>query len=324
MTLNEASEALQTAQSVLVVTHVRPDGDAIGSLLGIANMVRALGKQVTAAVDGGVPDFLQFLPFAETVQSSLSSGSWDLVISTDAADEGRTGEVGKYGFANAKTTLNIDHHPTNPMFGTWQLVNVTATSACEVVFDWLAHMGVAYDDAVALPLLTGLVTDTNGFRTSSVTPHTLEVAHQLMLRGASLTAVTAKALDFTTAQDFALWQRVLPNAQLENGVATLVISLEDSRSVGIQDPTDAGLVSFLVNIDDVMVSAIFKEHGEDEVRLSLRAKRGYNVAEIAVSVGGGGHIQAAGATFKGTLAEAQAHIIPLLHEAVAKGKLEIV
>ncbi len=324
MNLTEASAALQSAHTVLIVTHVRPDGDAIGSMLGLANAVRALGKQVTAAVDGGVPSFFRFLPLAESVQSELHEGAWDVMISTDAADEARTGSVGAYGFANSKVVINLDHHPTNPMFGTWQLVDAAATSAAEVVFTWLEHMGLAYDETVAMPLLTGLVTDTNGFRTSSVTARTLEIAHTLMRRGAVLTAITAKVLDAKTPADFALWQRVLPKARLEDGVATLAITLEDTRSVGLNEPDDAGLVTFLLDVEGIMVSAVFKEHAPDEVRVSMRAKRGYNVSDIAVSVGGGGHVQAAGATFRGTLAQAQAQLVPLLHEAVARGDREIV
>src|SRR5688572_23568144 len=117
-----ATRAVEEAGSIVLITHVNPDGDAIGSIVGLANALRARGKIVDAVVDGGVPEYLRFLPGAETVTSVLSQGEWDLMISLDASDEARTGLAGEYGRAHSRKVLNIDHHATTTMFGDLQIV----------------------------------------------------------------------------------------------------------------------------------------------------------------------------------------------------------
>src|SRR5690606_29021244 len=112
---NEATQAVDAANTILVVTHLKPDGDAIGSLLGLTNMLRERGKTVTAVVDDGVPDFLRYVPGADTVLPELTTGEWDVMISTDASDEERTGRAGIYGRAHSRIVINLDHHPTNTM-----------------------------------------------------------------------------------------------------------------------------------------------------------------------------------------------------------------
>ena len=178
-----ASAALKAAQSILIVTHIRPDGDAIGSLLGLGNALRADGRDVQCAVDGGVPDFLQFLPGAQEVRSGLLEVNADLLITVDINHEDRGGCTGAAGFAHCDKVINLDHHISNPGFGDIQLVMPAAASATEVVFYWLQELSLPLTLDVAQPLLTGLVTDTLGFRTSNVTPQTLRVALELDGRG---------------------------------------------------------------------------------------------------------------------------------------------
>jgi phosphoesterase RecJ-like protein len=320
----DAFDLLTAAQTVLIVTHPKPDGDAIGSLLGLGNQIRKMGKQVTCAVDEGVPPYLKFLPFSETVVSTLDKGEWDLLITTDIADATRGGKVGDYGIQHSKRHLNIDHHPTNPLFGDVAMVFPNAVSATEVVYDWWEATGQSCEQEVAVPLLTGIITDTQGFRTSNTTPRTLELAMRLMQKGASLTEISARTLESKNAQEFQLWKMMLPSAELEGKVAYGMVTLAQAAKVGMNDTTDAGLVQFLVNIEEAMVAVMFKERPNGQVTLSMRAKRGYNVAEVATQFGGGGHIQAAGATIDGTIDEIKAKVMPLLHEAVRKGKLDIV
>lgn len=325
MSWTDVYEALMAAQRIVVVSHPNPDGDAVGSVLGLANRLRLLGKEVTCAIDEGVPAFLQFIPGWETVQPTLESGTWDLVAYVDAGDLDRAGAVGDYARANAGCLINIDHHPTNTRFGDVSLVVPEAASAAEIICELWERVGLAdYDHTVAIPLLTGIVTDTIGFRTSSTTPRTLELAMKLMQRGASLTEITARALDVMDLDELALWQRVLPRVTIDDQIAYASVNMADAESVGMDKATDAGLAQFLVRVNQIMIACIFKEYAESEIRLSIRSKRGFDVASVAKSLGGGGHLQASGATLHTTLAEAQAQVIPLLHEAVRKGKLEIV
>lgn len=320
----QATAAVDSAQTILIVTHVNPDGDAIGSLLGLANGLRERGKSPMLAVDGGVPGFLKYLPGSETVLSELSEGEWDLVISVDSSDAERSGKVGIYGQAHSKTIINLDHHPTNTRFGHIHVIIPDAVSATEIVYRWLVEMNQPVTRPVALPLLTGLVTDTNGFRTSNVKSTTLEVAQRLMEAGASLTEVTARTLGSTPYQTIQLWKQVLPSVELDGGVIHASIRRADFPNVEAGDNSSGGLVTFLLTANEAMVSAIFKELADGRIELSFRCKPGFDVATLAFSLGGGGHKQASGATIAGPLEQAKLRVLPLLRQVVATGNLTIV
>lgn len=315
-----ATAAVQAAQKILIVTHISPDGDAIGSLLGLTNALRQMGRRITCAVDGGVPGFLEFLPGASTVNGELKSGEWDLMISVDASDEERTGQAGLYGRAHSKQVINLDHHATNTMFGSIYLVIPTAVSATEVIFHWLNHMGQKITIEVAVPLLVGLVTDTLGFRTNNVTADTLGIATKLMAAGASLSEITARTLDSKPYRMIELWKSALPSTILHGEVIEAVITQADLRSAGLDDVTDGGLVNLLVSANETRVAVVFKELPDGRFEISLRSKTGYDVSQVAFSVGGGGHKQASGATIDGPLDAARARILPLLKAVVAAGQ----
>lgn len=319
-----ANAAIQAAQRILIVTHLSPDGDAIGSALGLGNALSHMGKDVTIAADDGVPEYLQWLPHASQIIRKLSIGSWDVMISTDASDEERTGEVGAYGRANSAKVINLDHHVTNTYFGDIHLVVTEAVSATEIVFDWWQHLGIKWTRDVAVPLLTGLVTDTIGFRTSNVKAQTLGVAQVLMECGASLTEITARVLDSRSYQDLSLWKRVLPSVELHGQVIEATIRYADLQSLNLEDATTAGLVSFLNQTQEAMVSVVFLEESPESIKLSLRAKTGYDVSQVALALGGGGHKQASGATVAGDIDTVREKVLPLLQAVAAKGTLSIV
>jgi phosphoesterase RecJ-like protein len=320
----EATALIQSAQKILIVTHVSPDGDAFGSMLGLANGLLSLGKDVMCVVDEGIDEYMAFLPNSDLVQGKLTEGDWDVMISTDASDEQRTGEAGAYGRAHSQKIINLDHHATNTMFGDVFLVNSVAVSATEIVFRWFETMNLPLDKSIALPLLTGLVTDTLGFRTSNVTADTLAIAQKLMEAGASLAEVTARSLDNRPFSALMVWRYALATAELhEGGVISTHITLEDAKRVGMTEANDLGLVGFLVKVDEAMISVVFKELEGGKINVSLRAKTGFNVSQVAFALGGGGHIQASGATVAGTMDEVKARVIPMLIEAAKSGTLII-
>jgi bifunctional oligoribonuclease and PAP phosphatase NrnA len=320
---DKAARLVQAADRVLVVTHQNPDGDAIGSMMGLVNALREAGKTVDAAVDEGVPEFLSFIPGSETIYAKLTSGKWDVMVSVDASDEVRTGAVGAYGRQHVQNVINLDHHVTNIFFGDAFLVMVDAVSATEIVFRWLQHMRLPITLGVATPLLTGLVTDTMGFRTSNVKAGTLGIAQKLMEAGASITEVTARTLDSKPYRAIQLWSAALASITLKNQVVSVNVTLKDMATAGIKDSSDGGLVGLLNQIDEAMVAVIFTETPDDKVKISLRSKRGFDVGSVAASLGGGGHTQAAGATIDGPLNAARERVLPLLAQVVADGELII-
>jgi bifunctional oligoribonuclease and PAP phosphatase NrnA len=315
-----ANQVVEEAQSIVLVTHVFPDGDAIGSLLGLSNALLSLGKKIDFAVDGGVPDFLEFLPGSQLVKKELTDGSWDLMISVDSSDEERTGKAGEYGRANSKKVINLDHHPTNVMFGDIFLVNSEAVSAAEIVFNWLQAMNFEFNADVARPLLAGMVTDTLGFRTSNVSAGTLGIAQTLMSAGASLAEITERALNNKSFAALSVWKHALPTVKMYKGVISVDVTRETLERIGVDAAMDGGLSSFLVRVNEAMISVVFKEDKDGNVVLSMRAKPGFNVSDTAFSLGGGGHVQASGATIPGPLEDAKKRVLPMLRKAVKKGK----
>jgi phosphoesterase RecJ-like protein len=321
---DDAERAVLAAETILIVSHLSPDGDAVGSLLGIANALRALGKTIVSALDDSVPDILRFLPNSDTVQTTLTDGDWDLMISVDSSDEERTGKCGAYGRLHSKTVINIDHHATNVMFGNIHLVDPTAVSATEVIFQLLKTMNFKFSPEVATPLLTGLVTDTLGFRTNNVKPDTLLIAHELMGYGASLTEITARTLGNKSFLAVNLWKYALATVQLhEGGVISAEITQESLKRAGLNDLTDSGLVGFLVKVNEAMISVVFKETIDGRIEISLRSKPGFDVSAVALSLGGGGHQQASGATIDGPMESAKKRVLPLLRNCAKEGNLVI-
>lgn len=315
-----ATAAIDSASSILMVTHVSPDGDAIGSLLGLANALRERGSKVAAlVVDGGVPDYLAFLPGADGVRPNATKGEFDLMISLDSSDEERTGAAGVYGRAHSKQVINVDHHVTNTGFGDIHVVMPEAVSTAEIVQRWLEIMGQPLSTSSATPLLTGLITDTIGFRTSNVTSDTLNLAQRLMEAGAPLNEIMARTLGSKKYDVMKLWSYVMPGMELDDGIISATITQADIKRAGLPEITDGGLVEFLVTANEAQISVVFKEKDDGKVEVGFRCKSGYDVAQIAFSVGGGGHKQASGATIDGPLEAAKARIMPMLREAYQQG-----
>ena len=314
-----AADAIQAAQTILVVGHIAPDGDAVGSLLGLALPLRAMGKTVTAALDDGVPGDLRFVPGSKSVATAVERGEFDLMITVDSSDVERIGKAGAYGLAHSQRTINLDHHPTNTRFGDICLINASAVAAVEIVYDFLRWLKFEIDADVALALLTGLVTDTQGFRISATNSRTLEIAQDLMKRGAPLAEIMAKTLNRRPYAEVVLWQQVLPSVCLDDGLIHATIRQSDIHKVGMRKMSDGGLVSYLVNVDQARVSVVFKELPQSQVEVAFRAKPGFNVAALALSLGGGGHTLASGCTVPGSLDEARAQVLPLARRVIAEG-----
>jgi phosphoesterase RecJ-like protein len=318
----EATAAIQEAESILLVTHVSPDGDAIGSMLGLLHALRGMGKKVEAAVDDGVPDFLEFLSGSKEISKRVN-GKWDVMVSLDASDEPRTGDAGAFGRSHSKLVINLDHHATNTAFGHVHLVDPAAVSAAEIVFRWLKWMGVPVSLDSATALLTGMMTDTMGLRTSNVVPGTVGIVQELMLLGPSLSDIMYRALVSKPYAAVHLWALALPSVQLHDGLVSAVVRADAMKKVGYYDATDGGLVSLLAAVEEAKVAFVIKERTDGRVELSFRSKPGYDVASVAFALGGGGHKQAAGTTVNGKIEAVQERVLPMLRQVIETGKYEV-
>ena len=318
-----AAEAIASAQTVLLVSHIAPDGDAVGSLLGMAGPLRERGKQVTAAIDDGVPHELRFIPNSDTVLPSVDAGEYDLMITLDSSDLERIGRAGAYGMAHSKNVINLDHHPTNTRYGDIHLIAPEAVAAVEIVYNFLIYLGDAISGATAFALLTGLVTDTQGFRISATNSRTLEIAQDLMSKGAPLAQIIARTLNRRSYNEVELWKLALPSVQLQDGLIYATVSQCDLRQAGLRNASDGGLVSYLVTVDKAKVSIVFKELPEEQVEVGFRAKPGYDVASLALQLGGGGHTLASGCTVDGSLQQVRDVVLPLARQAIREGSASL-
>lgn len=317
---------IREAETILCISHVKPDGDAVGSLLGMGWLLRALGKHPTLALQDAVPVEHLVLPGATEIVtrahadygSAVVDRSFDLVICLDASSPDRMGDAYNPAVHGDVPLLVIDHHITNTNFGTVNWVASDCAATAQMVAYLADALDVALSGNLAQCLLTGTVTDTLCFRTSNTDARVLEVAMRLMQGGANLAQITQRTVNRRPFGMIQLWSLILPTVRLDDGVIWATASPDIFAQTG-QQPGDIGLSSYLVTADEAAMSAVLIEQidemGQPSVECSFRAKPGYDVAKVAFALGGGGHPAAAGCTIRGTLDDVAPRVITDLQQA---------
>lgn len=297
--LTEIRCLLNRSSAVLVIAHVSPDGDTLGSALGLAWALRSAGVRVTLSCADRVPAVYRFLPGSEAFGAHALTDE-DLVVAVDVSSEERLGSVYDRERDSRVGLVVIDHHVTNPAYGTVNYIR-DASSTAELVLELLEHMGLPIDATVATCLLAGLVTDTQGFRTSSTTAESLRAAVRLVESGADLQLVMSSAFRQRTVPSLALWGTALQQVQYDDGVIWCVVTEELLRRSGGNGEMVNGLVNFLSSVNEAQVAIVFRQIDRDRVEVGFRAVPGVDVSQVAVRLGGGGHPQASGTTLTGDL-----------------------
>lgn len=320
--LQTVIEVLQQPKRILCVSHINPDGDAYGSLLGIGWILRHLGKTPVLAMHDRTPSDFRFMPGSEQIIAPASvANSYDLIICLDASSSDRMGAVFRPEAHAQIPLLVIDHHITNTRFGTWNWVAPDYAATCQMLVALAQALAVPLTGPLAQCLLTGIVTDTIGFRTSNTTPAVLEAAVLLMKGGATLADIVARTLNRRSFRVFQLWGLVLSDLHLEDGVIWTTLTREQMTRAGTKD--DGQLSSMLVTASEAEISATFTEKvdekGQLAVECSFRAKPGFDVGSVAFHFGGGGHPPASGCTIPGTLADVTPRVVAALKEAQRQG-----
>jgi phosphoesterase RecJ-like protein len=311
-------DLIRQSRHILLASHVNADGDAYGSVLGMKLMLDALGKRTHAAMHDPVLEEFLFLPGAAAVRSPREVGAdYDLIISLDASSVDRLGDVYHEGKLAGIPLAVVDHHITNTYFGTVNWVEPTCAATCQMLAYLADALGVRLSPELAECLLTGVITDTLCFRTTNTTPAVLEVAMHLQEAGANLAAIVQQTLNRMPYSTLRLWALVLPAAQLEDGVLWAAVRRPQVAAAGMPND-ESKLNSIFATIVEADMSAVFTEKigktGKSAVECSFRAKPGYNVGELALSYGGGGHPAASGCTIVGSLDEVVALVVPALKE----------
>ncbi len=313
MSREAIAKSLNEASKILILTHIDPDGDAIGSVLGLGLALEKLGKKVVMACQDPVPKRFHYLPGSQRIVP-YPFGSFDIVVSLDANDVRRLGKAYSAELFGHLPLLNIDHHITNPFFGTLNWVDPQAAATSEMVLELLDEIPAPIEPDVATCLLNGIVTDTQGFRTASTTPKTLEATLRLQKAGASLHKVMTHALNHHPFKLLQLWSRLLGRVQFKDGI----IWVDKPRSVldesELGEDYDYGLINFLLGVEGVRIAVVFTEKPGGEVDISLRSVPGIDVSTVAAKLGGGGHPQAAGCRLKGHLEEVKKLVLEELRK----------
>lgn len=312
--IQSVHKQIQAARRILVVSHIRPDGDAVGSLLAMGLALQAIGKDVQMVLADGVPKNFRRLKGSDKVLNQ-PQGDFDFISVVDCSDLERAGSA-LNGYS--APDLNIDHHPTNLNFARINLVESNAVATAEMLFDYLPQFGLPITIPVAEALLTGLITDTIGFRTVNMTPKALRVAADLMETGVDLPTLYQKALLSRSLNAVRYWGTGLSKINADRRMVWTTLSIADRQKIGYPGRDDADLINVLSTIEDTDIVLIFIEQANERVKVSWRSKPGLDVSQIAVNFGGGGHKTAAGAEIEGSLEDVESKVIQATKSLITK------
>jgi phosphoesterase RecJ-like protein len=318
-TFAEIGRALRDHQRFAVLSHVRPDGDALGSQLALALSLQALGKTVRVWNEDGILEKYSFLPHAKLLtKPPAAKEDVDLVVALDTAVQTRLGTA-LDAVGSAKMTVNIDHHPSNPAYGDLVYVDPASPATGQILFELIADQKLPLTKEVAENLYVAISTDTGSFQYPNTTARTFEIAAELIRIGVDVGRVSQLLYENYPRRRIELLRELLGTMRFEGKgrVASFTLSLEMAKRLGVLPEDNEGLIDHLRAIRGVIVAVFFEELPDGKVRVSMRSKsERADVCAICMRFGGGGHTLAAGARVRGTLAEVEQKVLEAICEVV--------
>jgi phosphoesterase RecJ-like protein len=312
-------EALRQSQTVCVAGHVRPDGDCVGSQLGLTLALRNEGKKVVCWNEDRIPQKYEFLDRDGIIQKPRKGMKFDCVVATDAASFERLGKVGRC-IANRKLLINIDHHESNTRYADLNWVSARDPSAGELIFRLLKIAKWPMTKRIADCLFTAVSTDTGSFQYPSTRPGTYHVAGELVRRGADLAKICDEVYQSYPLSRARLLRHVYSHFHLthQDQIAYFWLKKADFTRTGADSSDSEGLIDHIRAIAPVVVACVFEELEPEMTRISLRSKsEKVNVNTIAAQFGGGGHPAAAGARIPGKPLSVQRKVIAAVKKALS-------
>ena len=309
MTLDDILVEIKEAESIVILTHESPDGDAIGSSLAMKKMLEKIGKNA----DVIIPEFSRlynFLPSINEVKKESNVEQYDLAIAVDCADLKRLSA--KEYFENSKKTISIDHHGSNKMFADLNFVNPVSPACCEVLAGMIGYYEIELDKEIGTCLMTGIITDTGGFRHQGINAETFEFTADLIRLGVDVPYIYNKTLSTKTKANFELTKKIMQRMEiLEDGkIAFTYMNKHDEEEVGAEAGDHEGLVDIGKSIEGVEVSIFIRQkENENAYKISLRSTDKVNVSDVCLMFGGGGHPRAAGALIQGDVKQVKEKIV---------------
>jgi phosphoesterase RecJ-like protein len=301
--------ALAHCRTVLISVHKNPDGDALGSQLGLMLALEKLGKQVTAHNLDPVPEIYRFLPASGRITSGPNvPGTYDAFLVLDA-DPQRTGLFN--GAWPSRTLINIDHHVTNQKEWAITWLDPEATATGEMIYRLITKAGISIDRDIALCLYNAIFTDTGSFRYSNTTAESMRIAAALIDAGADPWLVTENVYESFAFRRISLLGQVLSGAQRspDGRIAWVLVTEEMYRQTGTSAEDTDNFVNFVRSIKGVEIAILFRQTAAAQYKISLRSKGRVDLTGMATTLGGGGHKNAAGGVIEGTFPEVRDRVI---------------
>ena len=318
-TLAQIGSTLREHHRFAVLSHVRPDGDALGSQLALALSLQQLGKDVTVWNEDGLLEKYDFLPGGERLTRPPGEPQdFDVALALDTATQNRLGTAGE-AVRHAKTWINIDHHPSNPGYGDLVYIDPTSPATGQILFELIQSEQLPMDSAIAENLFVAISTDTGSFQYPNTTARTFEIGAELVRGGVDVGRVSQLLYENYPRRRTELLRELLGTMRFEaNGkIASFSLSLKVAAELGVKPEDNEGLIDHLRAIHGVIVAVFFEELAEGKVRVSMRSKNeDVDVSAICQKFGGGGHKLAAGARVRGTLAEVEQKILKAICDVI--------
>ncbi len=315
----EIGRVLREHQSFAVLSHVRPDGDALGSQLALALSLQAMGKNVKVWNEDGMLEKYNFMPSAEILTPPPATPEdFEVVIALDTATQNRLGTSAD-GVRSAKLWINIDHHPSNPRYGDLVYIDEHAPATGQILFELLKSEQLPMNRAIAENLFVAISTDTGSFQYPNTTARTFEIAAELIRAGVDVGGLSQQIYENYPRRRIELVRVLLGDMRFDaNGkIASFSLSLKAAAEVGAKPEDNEGLIDHIRAIEGVIVAVFLEELAEGKVRVSMRSKsEKADVCAICQKFGGGGHKLAAGARVRGTLAEVQERVLKEISHVV--------
>ncbi|NLC17032.1 MAG: bifunctional oligoribonuclease/PAP phosphatase NrnA [Clostridiales bacterium] len=300
---------LKGIKNIALFTHIRPDGDALGSMNGLALALRKKGLKVDCYCDSEIPVILSFLPNVGNIQNGALTKNYDMMISVDCADEFRLGKY-KDVYLKHANTVNIDHHMTNTSYAKHNIIK-NLSSSCELVFGLIKSLNIKLNDEIALNLYVGIITDTGHFTQANTTSGAHLAAAELIKYNIDIEYFSQKLFKEISKEKLMLIKDCIMDMRFFSSDRISLISINQAllKKYNLEMNETEGIINYAINIQGVMIGVCLTESAKNAYKVSLRSKKGVNIADIAAMFGGGGHLQAAGFMINGSYEDVIERII---------------
>jgi len=316
-TPSQIADELRRRQRFVIVSHARPDGDAIGSSLAMAFALEHLGKEVRVVSKDVPPAPMMVFPGVSEIEDTTEvTDPGDAVIVMECGDLKRTGVTG----LDRGYVINIDHHPGNTMYGALNWFDVSAAACGEMVFALVEALGVPLTYEIATHVYVAILTDTGSFHYSNITPRTFDISRRCMEAGVNPPWVARSVFDSNNLGRLKLFGAVLSGMELDPSgrIATVMVDHALAEQCGGTYEDTEGLINLPLTVKDIVAVVFFKENGRDDWRISMRSKGDVDINAVAKQFGGGGHKNASGCSATGKLAALKILFQQKLTDAIEK------